>query len=404
MSQDAALARSPYMPRTLPLAHLALAALAALTACHDLESADPLCACGASAPRGGGGAAATCEAASERPGTGAVLAPRVEPWPEAERIFRDDPRWLGAGGARSVALEGDRVLWLFAESLVATGASLQRRDAVVIHNQVSIQHGRDPLTATMQHVLALDGVAPRSFLADEGAAYYWPGGAIRVHEQLLLTFVRIRPAQGGLGFEVDGHRAVRVEDTRASPETWALHDVRLPPASTGVTFTGHLLACDGFVLAYGFAEPRQTIYLARWPEQRVAEGDLGAPEWWTGDAWSRDVAARAPVMAGGQTELSVSQLSGRAGFFVLQAQGFGAVPLVVRSGEAPTGPFLAPVEVYSPKERGREGLLVHGAITHPALSAGDAGLAATYVVTAVDRERVLTDASLHTPRMLRLVP
>ena len=44
----------------------------------------------------------------------------AEPWPEADALFRSDPRWLGADDAYSVDLGGRRVLWLFADTFVST--------------------------------------------------------------------------------------------------------------------------------------------------------------------------------------------------------------------------------------------------------------------------------------------
>src|SRR5262245_25248473 len=46
---------------------------------------------------------------------------RAEAWPEADALFRQDPRWLGADAALTVDLGGDRVLWLFGDTFVAKG-------------------------------------------------------------------------------------------------------------------------------------------------------------------------------------------------------------------------------------------------------------------------------------------
>src|SRR5215467_7748298 len=47
-------------------------------------------------------------------------AQTAAPWPEADCIFRSDPRWLGADAAFSVDLGQGRVLWLFGDSFVAS--------------------------------------------------------------------------------------------------------------------------------------------------------------------------------------------------------------------------------------------------------------------------------------------
>ena len=79
----------------------------------------------------------------------------AEPWPEADVLFRSDPRWLGADDAHSVDLGGGRVLWLFADTFVSTARPgwprllPARRTAAMIRNSVAIQSGYDPSTASI---------------------------------------------------------------------------------------------------------------------------------------------------------------------------------------------------------------------------------------------------------------
>src|SRR6187402_497960 len=58
------------------------------------------------------------------------------PWPEADALFRRDPRWLGGDAAITVALGGERVLWLFGDSFIAHPGERSRERARMVRNSV----------------------------------------------------------------------------------------------------------------------------------------------------------------------------------------------------------------------------------------------------------------------------
>src|SRR5689334_15647058 len=66
------------------------------------------------------------------------------PYPEGDRLFHADPRWLGGDAAISVPLSSDRVLWLFGDSFVDETAPYTRSEATFVHNTVAVQTGTDP--------------------------------------------------------------------------------------------------------------------------------------------------------------------------------------------------------------------------------------------------------------------
>ncbi|HEU4418198.1 MAG TPA: hypothetical protein VFT55_04625, partial [Planctomycetota bacterium] len=79
----------------------------------------------------------------------AAVVWEAEPWPVADALFQDDPHWLGGDAAYSVDLGGDRILWLFGDSFVATGDRSDRTASVMVRNTVAVQRGRDPVRATL---------------------------------------------------------------------------------------------------------------------------------------------------------------------------------------------------------------------------------------------------------------
>ena len=64
--------------------------------------------------------AALPPAAGGAPAKASVPTMTAEAWPAADALFHSDPRWRGGDAAYSVPLGGDRVLWLFGDSFIAT--------------------------------------------------------------------------------------------------------------------------------------------------------------------------------------------------------------------------------------------------------------------------------------------
>src|SRR5438477_11118578 len=88
-------------------------------------------------------------------------------WPEADRLFHQDPRWLGADAAYSIDLGAERSLWLFGDTFVATSAGGRRTASSMPRNTVAVQDGRNPATATMRFFWGSDAAGkPASFFPD----------------------------------------------------------------------------------------------------------------------------------------------------------------------------------------------------------------------------------------------
>jgi len=94
------------------------------------------------------------------------------PWPEADALFHQDPRWLGGDDAYSVDLGNGRVLWLFGDSFIATSAKRSRRESQMVRNSIAIQHGYDPATAKMEFFWRGRDQTPASFFAEKGGIWH----------------------------------------------------------------------------------------------------------------------------------------------------------------------------------------------------------------------------------------
>jgi hypothetical protein len=329
-------------------------------------------------------------------------APKAVQWPEADVLFRRDPRWLGADAAYSVPLNDGRILWMFGDTLVARSERNVRSDAKLIRNSVAIQRGDDPLTAGMTfHWRGAAGDAT-SFFAEEGDRWYWPQHGIRLGKELVLFLVRMRPTTGGVGFEVDGWRAAVVDDASGEPADWTPRIVASTGTPPGIVF-GAALYRDGRVYALGQRDPGDhSGYLMRWTEDDVATGKIAFAEWWVDiRGWINDVrVAPTPVMPNTGPGGSLHYDVGRRKWLSIRSDGVGNI--VMATADRPIGPFSTQQAIFRPPESDRPGMLVYAAKAHPELAAGG-GLAITYVANpAGDLATLINDTSLYYPRFVKL--
>jgi hypothetical protein len=331
-------------------------------------------------------------------------------WPEADRLFRGDPRWLGADDAYSIDLgdlAGGRVVWLFADTFIATSPAGVRAESRMVHNTVGVQDGLDPTTATMAFAWNDSGADPASFFAEDADVWYWPGDGVLVDGALLVFLMATRASTGGLGFESAGWQAALVANPSDPPATWNVTRPVAPQNDWGVIVGSATAFADGdYIYAFSTRGPAQDVFLLRWRRAAAAAGDLSAPEWRDGDAWTPESAlasAPAPLFSGAQSELSVHRDDALGVWLLVQTVGFGATSIGVRTAPAPWGPWSAVEEVFRPPEAARADAFEYAAKAHPELAAGPPGtLAVTYVANATDFATLIADDTLYWPRFVRL--
>ena len=330
----------------------------------------------------------------------------LEPWPEADALFRGDPRWLGGDDAYSVDLGQGRVLWLFGDSFVATSDSRSRRKATMVRNSVAIQQGYDPSTASIHFYWREDEGTPTAFFAQPGTSWFWPGDGIQIDDTLILFLMKVRETPDGEWFEVSDWTAVRVANPDADPGQWELEWLATPPNDFGVIIgSASVLQMDEYVYAFGAREPDvHDVYIVRWPASDVAAGNLAEPYWWAGDSsgWVPQSALAElppPVLENAQTEFTVHFEPTAGEFLQVQTIGFGAAPLGVRWAPRLTGPWSCLRSIYEPAEASRSHVLIYAGKAHPEILGADVVL--TYVVNTTKFRRLVRDDSIYYPRFLR---
>jgi hypothetical protein len=329
---------------------------------------------------------------------------QVEPWPEADTLFRSNPKWLGSDDAYSVDLGDGRVLWLFGDSFIATGRMNNRVQSEMIRNSVAIQSDYDPSAASIEfYWRTLDG-DPRSFFPEEDDIWFWPGHGIVLGDNLLIFLMAIRSSSEGLGLESAGWRAVSVSDFEQAPSEWHLEWLETPENSFGLVVSGSVIKLEEYICAFCVQEPDHTIHLVRWPVAQATNKDLSQPQWWAGEetgwvAQQELVQEPQPLFSEGQNEFTVHYEPLLAQFLEIQTVGFGKADLGYRLADAPTGEWSSIERFYRPEEYRISKVMIYAAKAHPHLTGAD--LVLTYATNSLSFARLVLSDNLYYPRFLR---
>lgn len=332
-------------------------------------------------------------------------AQRGRAWPEADRLFRQDPRWLGADAAYSIPLAPDRILWLFGDSWIAAPGRRARSDARLVSNTIAIQLGADPSQATIRFSWGSAGGRPRAFFQPPDGDRLWPAHGVRLGDRLVMFFLRVVPSPDPLGFAIGGWRALVIANPDAEPDRWRVRWLPVPAFRWGlVPGAGGMVVEGDHVYAFSPQEPGapHPVYLARWTQADLAAGRLDRVEWWQAPAgWRPDRAlqgAPTPLFSEAQTEFSVHRDPATGRYLQVQSLGFGAAAIAMRSATGLTGPWSGPDTLYLPPEASRPAILIYAAKAHPELSGAD--LVLTYA-TNLPLEQQLRDTTIYYPRFVR---
>lgn len=333
---------------------------------------------------------------------------------EAEVLFQQDPRWLGADAALSVPLADDRTLWLFGDTFIATSNAHLRSESKMVRNTVAIQIGKNPRTASITFHWRQDSDgSPASFFPENGERWYWPGHGIRLDEGPLVIFLYAiveRPGQG-LGFANAGYAIAVIDDPDASPDTWNPSVFEAPSSAFDAVPATAVVQDGSYIIAVAIRqEGVHAGALVRYTTAQLAQGDVSHAEWWVGEerGWipESSLGADGPAFvlddAGSECSLHWDDRSGS--FIHIASYGFGASTIGLRTAPALTGPWSSPVVVYRPPESDDPRPFVYAAKAHPELvGPAAADLVITYATNSFEFGDLFTPegaSSLYWPRFV----
>jgi hypothetical protein len=322
--------------------------------------------------------------------------------------------WLGGDAAISVDLGAGRILWLFGDSFIALDSSSSRAKSAMVHNTIALQQGYDPVSASLLYYSGHSGSSPAPFFKESNDWYLWPRDGVRIGGSLLLLFARVRPAQGGLGFEEFGWTAAVVQNPDDAPAQWNISYTAAPTNYSNLaTIPATLVKTPDFLYAYMAGSPNpHSVTLARWPLSDAAAGTLASPQWWTGNSsgWRTAGAAAQPIQAAqlfdAQTEFSVYYDSTARKYIEIQTDGFGSANLAYRMADSLQGPWPTMQDFYRPPEFGSPNIMMYSARVHPEQRAEQraeqqaAGMVITYNVNSFDFATLVGNSNLYYPKVV----
>jgi hypothetical protein len=337
---------------------------------------------------------------------------RAEPAPEWNAKFDGKEGWIGGDGAYSVVLDGQRVLWLFGDTLLGTVKDGKRAGAAMVSNTVGVQTGQGK-EAAIRFISgkSRDGKPAAIFLPPDGKGWFWPAAAVRVNGRLFVFLSQIDKGKdpGVLGFRHVGVWLARIDNPNDEPEKWRLKLQRVPFArfdQARVQCWGSAVLADGEDLyVYGYQEQGKEIgsrklLVARVPAEKLA--DFAAWQFHTADGWSDRSEDATPLIGGLATEFSVSHLADGKGFVLVCTENGLGDRIVGRFARAAAGPWSAPVLLYRcPEMAGDRGVFCYAAKAH-SWAAKDNELLISYCANTWEFARLFREEKVYRPKFVRV--
>jgi hypothetical protein len=320
-------------------------------------------------------------------------------WPEADKLFHSDPRWLGSDAAFSIDLGRGRVLWMFNDTYVVPKAGESRSQSAFVRNTIAIQSGYDPSHAKIRFYWKTKRGEPSDIFARENPVWMWPGSGLRIGKGLLLFCERVRSdsSKDSLGFQSAGWNAYWVSNPDDEASAWKMKVIER--SADTITLASQVLREGSWVYLFGQGDTQNNLYMARVEAAALEKGELGVFQWWSAAGWQRQASKRTPLLLDAGTETSIQRDPGGTGFVEVNSQGFGATELVMRRAQQLEGPWSAPKMIYRPPESDAPDAFVYAGKSHAELKGAD--LILTYATNGPD-EKVARDLALYFPRFVKV--
>lgn len=329
-------------------------------------------------------------------------APQVIPDPVAETAFIQTQGFTGGDGVYSIALDGNRVLWLFGDSLIGTIKNKRRQACDFIHNSVAISEGSLGPEALKYRWRRKGGKASDFFQPQRPNSWFWPlhGLVSRKTLYVFLHEIEATPDGGVFGFRSAGNVLAIIRNYQQDPYLWQIKYKRIPwfdKYRPGILTLGNGVLPDGRGGAwlYGLSQPDPANGLdKRMFAVHVLARNLPHPRRW------KVRPPRQSLVEGATVEFTPSR---RPDGRILLVWSKGEITREVWAAWAP-GPgksFGKTIPVYHTPDPGKD-CFVYAAKAHPALE-NEQGLLLTWIVNGSTWE-ALGDAAIYHARCLRWIP
>jgi hypothetical protein len=331
---------------------------------------------------------------------------RVSAAPEWNQMFQRTNGWIGADVAYSVPLGSEKTLWIFGDSFIGRIQDGKRTSAKMIHSSIAVQgFGEEP-----QFYYPMDDrQRPESFIKSLGPRnYFWLSDGIRTDRGLYLFMQQVQWINNSAwGFKCVGSWLVSVENPDDEPALWKISTLKLPfirrVDGQDVGLGCEMLKAGNYIYIYGYSNgtnsAAKNLILVR-----ALEDNLGNPKLWefySNGAWMKDFDDITTIFPGAGAEGSVSWQPFLKKFVFVYSDGIWGT-ILMRTAEAPEGPWGAPMKLYQcPDMKISSHVFCYAAKGHPEVSATNE-LLISYAANSDSLSDVMNDTRLYWPRFIRV--
>lgn len=341
-------------------------------------------------------------------------APRfhAEALPAYDACFDRREGWIGGDGVYSVALPGDRLVWLFGDTFIGKVTGNRREDAALVHNSSAVQQGKewDCSRISFHYSVAAPGEPADLILPADARGWLWLLDGLVAGGTLHMFMIQVEKtdASSTFGFRVTDAWLGVVDNPEAPPGSWHVIQHRIPFARFSDDgdriFGSAVWSEDGFAYIYGTQETRKgekCMVLARAPADAIS--DFSTWRFYSNGSWIADPAGADCLADGMASEYSVSFLPLQERYALIYTDRGFSRNILMRIAPRPWGPWGDPVVLYQcPEAERRPGIFCYAGKGHPELSDGKSDLIITYIASSDDFEELIQDAALYRPRFIRV--
>ncbi|MGH9470917.1 MAG: DUF4185 domain-containing protein, partial [Terriglobia bacterium] len=244
--------------------------------------------------------------------------------------------WLGADGAYSVPLGGDRILWIFGDTFIgAPGATSRKHATGFIHNSIAISTCPGKVNCTFwYHWQRMNTPNPRPMFFTGTGGWFWPMDGFVDRGTLYVALMQMHSTGTGgpFGFAYSGVQLASIHNYAALPSQWSVTYQKLNTGGSAIPGVSIIVedALHGnpdsstprgadyvyFFTLVGSSTPAMHLSLLRLPRRelhKAARPGKAAWEYLASDSTWRPWAETATVLPGdsaavfrpGATEMTV---------------------------------------------------------------------------------------------------
>lgn len=342
-------------------------------------------------------------------------APQAAPATDLNRLFARTDGWTGADGVYSVALNKNRLLWLFGDTWIGKIRQGKRVDALLINNSVGLMERTRTHRRAPDYFWKTDAKgAPQAFFAPpDHRGWFWPLHGINTPRGLFVFLLQIEKTEDAsvFGFAPSGNWLARISNPEAAPDQWRISYRKLPWSHFSRTLGRYwgttIIADRGTLYIYGIHEDPQgkgvpkKLILARCPENDLDR--FSAWEFYGARGWQSNPGHAEPLLENVATEGSI-WWNPRANAYEFFYSESGFSPRILRSrAPVPQGPWSVPETVYTVTDRRlTPKTFAYAGKVHPELARNAQEIIVSYVINSLDFWSLTRDAGLYWPQFGRL--